>query len=226
MKKTMLVLIMLAFSLFCGTAKALPTYGFTHITESGDGPAQLADGAIGEAQMFVELIGLPDTGTGIQVQFLFTNTGPQASSITDVYFDGDGTLLNIASIDNTSIGVSFSQLASPPSLPGGNNVSPSFLTTPGFSADSDSPTQPNGVNPGEYLGITFDLKTGGDFDDILGEIDSGELRIGIHVQGYASGGSESFINNGRTCEVPAPGALLLGCIGSGVVTFLRRRRTL
>ena len=180
---------------------------------------------------------------GNQTEFLFTNTGPDASSITDVYFD-DGTLLGIATITNTLGLVEFSQLASPPDLPGGNNVSSPFVTTAGFSADSDPPAQPFGVNPGESLGITFDLQAGGGFDNIIDELDSGALRIGIHVQGYSSGGSESFINNGISNGnggnggnggnngndgngvIPAPGAIMLGGIGVGVVSWFRRRRTL
>jgi hypothetical protein len=223
MKKSIVAVIVLAFTLLCVTAKAGPTYSFTHIVESGDGATQLADGAIGEAQLFVEL-----TDMGSQVEFMFTNIGPEASSITDVYFD-DGTLLGIASITGIPGLVEFSQFASPPDLPGGNNVVPPFVTTAGFSADSDPPTQPLGVNPGESLGITFDLQGGGLYDDILGELESGELRIGIHVQGYSSGGSESFINNGGNGGngvIPAPGAIMLGSIGIGVVSWLRRRRTL
>ena len=192
MKKSIVAVIVLAFGLFCVTAKAGPTYSFTHIVELGDGATELADGAIGEAQLFVEL-----TDLGSQVEFLFTNIGPDASSITDVYFD-DGTLLGIASITGIPGLVEFSQLASPPDLPGGNNAVPPFITTTGFSADSDPPTQPLGVNPGEFLEITFNLQVGGVFDDILNEHESGDLRIGIHVQGYSSGGSESFINNGIT----------------------------
>ena len=217
MKKSIFVVIVLVFALFCVTAKAGPTYSFTHIVEPGDGPIQLADGAIGEAQLFVEVV-----DDGSQVDFIFTNTGPLASSIIDVYFD-DGTLLGIASITNTVGLVDFSQLADPPELPGGNNISPPFATTAGFSVDSNPPIQPMGVNPGEFLGIRFDLQGGGTHQDIVDELASGALRIGIHVQGYASGGSEAFINNGK---IPAPGAVLLGSIGIGVVSWLRRRRTL
>ena len=219
MKKSIVAVIMLAFALFCVTAKAGPTYSFTHIVEPGDGATELADGAIGEAQLFVELVDLSG-----QVGFVFTNIGPEASSITDVYFD-DGTLLGIASITGIPGLVEFSQLASPPDLPGGNNVVPPFVTTTGFSADSDPPAQPLGVNPGEFLEITFDLQGGGVYDDVLGELESGDLRIGIHVQGYSSGGSESFVNNGNGV-IPAPGAIMLGSIGIGVVSWLRKRRML
>lgn len=228
MKKSILVYV-LAFTLFCATAKAGPTYSFTHIVEPGDGATELADGAIGVAQLFVELTDLDS-----QVKFTFTNTGPEASSITDVYFD-DGTLLGIASITNTIGLVGFSQRASPPNLPGGNNVVPHFVTTADFSVHSDPPTQPLGVNPGESLGITFDLQVGRLFNDILNELDLGVLRIGIHVQGYSSSGGESFINNeiingnggnGGNGVIPVPGAILLGSMGVCIASWLRRHRTL
>jgi hypothetical protein len=230
MQKRRLLIIVIVITFMCGVVEALPTYSFTHIVEPGDGLTQQADGDIGEAQLFVELFDLTT-----QVEFHFTNTGPAACSITDVYFD-NGTLLGIASIDNSSTGVSFSQLASPGDLPGGNNLVPPFVTTTGFSADSDPPAQPNGVNPGEYLGIIFDLQLGGIFQNIIDELATGELRIGIHVQGFASTGSEAFVNNGivngngngngGNGKIPAPGAVLLSSIGLGFVSWLRRRKTL
>lgn len=210
----MIVAITLGFGLLCSHAEALPTYSFVNITNNNPG-----DAAIGEAQLSVEILDL-----GTQVRFNFTNIGPAASSITDVYFD-DGSLLGIASIINTPTLVEFSQLATPPDLPGGNLAVPPFVTTAGFSADSDPPVQPLGVNPGESLGIIFDLVGGGTCAGVVGELASGALRIGIHVQGFSSGGSESFINNGTTV-IPAPGALLLAGIGAGCLGWLRRRRTL
>lgn len=225
-KEHSILIVFLILVLFCVNTQAGPTYSFTHIVESGDGPVELNDGAIGEAQLFVELNDL-----GTQVEFMFTNTGPFASSITDVYFD-DGTLLGIASITNGP-GVEFEQLASPPDLPGGNNLVPPFVTTDGFSADSNPPAQPLGVNPGESLGITFDLMLGGTHADVVDDLATGDLRIGIHVQGFASGGSQAFVNNGIVDgdgdpdgKIPAPGAIVLGSIGAGIVSWLRRRRTL
>jgi hypothetical protein len=89
--------------------------------------------------------------------------------------------------------------ATPRNLPGASQASPRFETTNGFSADSESPTQPSGVNPGESLGILFSLRPGKSFADVLTHLGDGSLRIGIHVQGFAGGGSESFVN------LPEPG---------------------
>jgi hypothetical protein len=81
------------------------------------------DCATGSAQFSVTV-----TSSGAnRVDFTFTNSGPLAASITDIYFD-DGTLLGIASITNGS-GVSFSQGATPGNLPAGNNASPPFVAT-------------------------------------------------------------------------------------------------
>jgi hypothetical protein len=165
------------------TPASAVTLGFYCITNN-----LAADCATGEAQMSVDV---SDLGGG-QVSFLFSNAGPNASSITDIYFD-DGTLLGIASV-NSGPGTDFAQGASPPNLPGGESISPPFETTTGFLADSEPPVQPNGANPGEWVEIVFDLAGGGTFADVLAELTNGDLRIGIRVQGYAGGGSESLVN--------------------------------
>lgn len=164
-----------------------------------------------------------------QALFTFTNSGPNVSSITDVYWD-DGTLLDIAQVNvNNSGAVSFSALATPSNLPGANNISPAFVTTAGFSVDSNSPhLSQNGVNPGESLGVLFDLRTGKTYTDLLAALDAahrdqpGDLRIGIHVQSFSDSGSESFIN--VPTAVPLPAAVWL--LGSGLIGlsgFLRKK---
>lgn len=158
-----------------------------------------------------------------RVLFTFYNNrdgslaNPLPMSITDVYFD-DGTLLGIAEIINSE-GVQFSQYAKPADLPSGSLATPPFTVTAGFSADSDSPVQPNGVNPGETLGIIFDLQSEQTFDDTWNALIDGSLRIGLKVQGYEDGDSESFVNN----PVPAPGAVLLGVMGFGLIGCVKRR---
>jgi hypothetical protein len=197
--------------LACACLSAAPAvatpFGFGCITND-----VAADCNAGEAQLQVDVTAGPGAN---QVSFQFTNSGPNASSIADVYFD-DGTLLGIASIVNGA-GVSFSVGASPPDLPGGNGISPAFVVTAGFSADSNPPVQPNGVNPGETLTIIFDLQGGGTLADVLSELGTGELRIGIHVQGFSGGGSESFVNT------PEPGAALLIVAGALGLGLARRR---
>jgi hypothetical protein len=164
----------------------------------------------GEAQLVVDV-----DPNGTQVDFKFSNKGPNASSITDVYF-ADGTLLGIATITDGP-GVNFSEGANPGNLPGGASIFPAF--TAKFSADSDAPPPINGVNPGESLTITFDLINGKTFADTIAALGNGDLRIGIHVQSFSNGGSESFVH------VPEPGFYGLLSMGlAGLYVVVRRRR--
>jgi hypothetical protein len=188
-------------------------YEFYNITNNDAG-----DAAIGEAQLTVDV-----TGVGVnQVQFKFRNAGPEASSITGVYFDdGDEPiLLDLASIVGGP-GVAFHEGGSV--LPGGYSLSPRFVVTAGLQARSDAPVQPNGVNPGEWLQLVLDLQTGTDWDDVLDRLNTADLRLGIHVQGFEDGGSESFINK-RPPITPLPGAVVLGGLGLATSAGALRRR--
>jgi len=211
-----LILTIIAVVSIVGTIQAGPTFSFVSITNNNAESA-----AIGEAQLSVELFDLGDA-----VTFVFSNSGTEASSICDIYFDdGINSLfsspITLADIDNSEAGVSFSPGATPGNLPGGNTVS--FFATDGLSADSDSPITANGVNPGETVGITLSYNDGVDFDDLLNEMANGDLCIGLHVQGFSNGFSEGFITNGFPSVVPVPGSLLLATIGIGSIRLLRRK---
>lgn len=178
--------------------------------------------AVGQTQLFVDV--LPE-GTD-DVRFTFYNMGDKRSSITGVYFD-DGTLLGISQVldedeNGGSDGVDFtSGSASPPNLPGAASVDPAFNTTAGFLADADSPQrQQNGVNPGEWLGIVFDLQSQQNFDSVIHDLETGALRIGLHVIGFDNGGSESFINS---TAVPLPPALSFFITGLAGLSVVRRK---
>lgn len=90
--------------------------------------------------------------------------------------------------------------------------------TAGFLADADVPPPAKGVGPGETLGVAFSLQGGQSYADVLTELGDGSLRIGIHVQAFASGGSESFVN---AVPEPSPAVLLLV---TGALAGTRRRR--
>ena len=199
-------------------AVASVTYGFTGVSNTSTTNTNL-----GKSSLFVEVIDM-----GAQVAFKFTNTS--TSSLTDVYFD-DGTLLGIAGIVDSGTSVDFSQGASPPNLPGGNNLATPFNTTAGFNADSNPPTSPNGVTAGEWLTITFNLQSGKTYSSILSALavpnngGTGDLRIGLHVQSFANGGSESFVNLPNVIS-PVPEAQMpaLFLAGLGLVGAMAVRR--
>jgi hypothetical protein len=200
--------VALALVAACGVANADPvTLGFTRITNNAS--------VNPEAQFSVIV---SDAGGGL-VDFKFLNNVGIASSITDVYFE-DGTLLAIAQI-TSSAGVSFSEGASPGNLPGGNAVG--FVATTGFTADSNPPVSPNGVNTAtEWLNIRYSLQGGQTFNDTIASLNNGTLRIGMHVQSIGTeGDSDGFVN---TVVIPLPTTAGLALAGLGAVAIRRRRK--
>lgn len=184
----------------------IETFAFYSITNN-----DLADAAIGEAQLSIDVTEeLAD-----QVLFTFRNTGPEACAISEIYFD-DGTLLGMADIVDSPPGVVFVQGASPVELPGANLIDPPFETAFDFLAESVPPPAHKGVNPGEQVGILFGLQPGQTYQNVINELNDGGLRIGLHVIGFDSGGSESFVN------VPEPAMIAL--LGLGGLASLCTRR--
>jgi len=211
-----------AAAMVMGSAGALSradaaTLSFFNITNNGN--ANLA-GQLG-AQV-------TDPGGG-QISFAFSNNVGIASSITDIYFDAGGFLGGIASLIES--GVDFGIGASPPNVPGGNSITPVFVTS--ASADSEPPVSQNGINSSsDLLTIILNLAGGKTFSDVLAALTSGDVRVGLHVQAIgAREGSDSYVNNppggggGGPSPVPLPAAVyLFGTAVVGLVALGRRRR--
>jgi hypothetical protein len=193
-------------------------------------------------QFTVEVIGKGDpnltlypavTLTDTQVLFVFKNAVGTASSITDIYFHDAGSVLsNLTTPVYESAGVDFEPNANPGDLPGGNTITPKFVTTNGFSADSSPPAAPNGVNAAsEWVALRFNLASGKTLNDVLSSLNNpvtGDtatgLRIGLHVQAIGQY-SDSFVNTPDVAAVPVPPSFVLMAIGGlGVLGIVRRRR--
>lgn len=185
-------------------------YSFENITNNS-----ATNATNGEAQLSVNV-----TASGSNTAlFTFNNAGPNAMVIAQIYFDNGSALNSIHSIINGS-GVSFSAGGSPPNLPGGNDALPPFSSD--FRATADNPAPTNGVGINETVGIKFNLAGGFDFQDLIDELNNETTRVGIHVQAFANGGSESFITTVTNKPIPAPAAVWLGVIGMGCVRIVRR----
>lgn len=183
------------FTITASICKAGPTYGFVPITNNN--PANISFELGQHDDLFY---------------FTFRNSADFDCSVTDIYWDDDASILRaIRSIVNGP-GVKFEQYAKPENPPGGNTLLPPFVTTDGLSVQSDSPVLANGIGPGEWLSVGFQLYPDMQIDALVEAFGQGTLRVAIHVQGFPDGSSQSFVNT--TAVIPAPGALALAAIGT------------
>ena len=191
------------------SAKAA-TFGFQNITGGDTG----GDAVFGQFKFDVT-----DSGAG-KTLWKFSNsvsTTNSASFISQIYFDWTSisSALSVGTLNSGNVGtVAFkSTSVNPSNLPQGDNV--------GFNADLaigsvEQGANKDGIDLGETLGVIFNSPSA---SVIEAAINSGDLRVGIHVQGIAvaNGRSDSYIN---TKPVPVPG-FLLGVMAAGALGSTR-----
>lgn len=143
---------------------------------------------------------------------------PQQMFIRNIYlYDGELTLNEI--IYDPDVNVAFSEGSSPAYLPGYDKG----LLTTFLTADADTPPgglDGWGIDPGEYLSVRFNIINPLEYNYgmLLSDITNSTVVIGIKVQGFADGESESLIT-------PIPPSMIIGLLGLGVAGLKLRKFT-
>jgi len=138
-------------------------------------------------------------------------------AVKSIYFDDDSALLDASNAAFSYGGdqVSFQTIAAGGNLPAGNSIG--FESTYSTDATPPSGDDKNGIDNGEWFGITF-FDT--DYDSILASITSGGFDIGLHF-GSLEGGYSEAASLGSVSAVPLPASIwlfgpgLLGFVGMG-----------
>lgn len=158
------------------------------------------------------------TGAGLS-SVMFTNVGPLASTVTEIYFGSDEALnLNLDSILFQCPGVDFTISGATPQNPPGMNDFGNWWTITIAAAEASNPAAHKGIDPLECLNLQVSYDGSLSFSEL---IQFGQLQVALHVTGQPDGNSDTFVN--ATSIVPEPASLaLMGLVGT-IGVFVRRR---
>jgi hypothetical protein len=182
------------------------TFSFANIT-GGDTP--------GDAYVSNFNFEVVDKGDRVLFNiYNLVNTAAPDMFIRQVFFDDNNYLSDPRpNIDNFGT-VDFTGGASNAQLPqGGNN----FTTDYAFSRQV--PGNGNGIQGGEKFGVSFQ----GNYATVFNAVNSGALKLGIHVQALPGGASDSYISS-NTQDTPEPLTMLAAGAAVGFGTMFKKQR--
>jgi hypothetical protein len=184
-------------------------FGFGNITTNAPNREVIA------GQLFMDANTLSDTSSSIT----FTNTGPSPSSISEIYFGSNLTTLdlNIKSAISYSPGVLFDISGAHPANPPGWDEFSHWWSVTIASAESESPTSKNGINPYECLEMELSYNSSSTLSEL---IQSGDVQVALHVISIGAY-SDTFVN--ESTLIPEPASLMLMGSAACVLGFVRRR---
>lgn len=173
-------------------ANAITWYAFDVLVPNSASSAAVVESQI---RMGVEAV------AGGGVNFRFENSGPTASSLTDIYFQSAPPNLGASPTTTWSTGVAFSiNNTASPGTPGGS-IPWNGLQ---WKADSDSPVSAKGVNPTEWINFYF---SGAVEANVLAGLNAGTWHTAIHVQSIGTSGRSEWAQT-TTTNVPDGGSTL------------------
>lgn len=158
------------------------------------------------------------TGGSSLADFTFYNDSAVECSIARIYFT-DGLLAEVVEIINgpgTNFSICF---PGPRNLPGGRCMIPPFNADRTLAVGAVPPPPKNGINSagaGEWVKISFNLINGATPADVLDGLNTGALRVGLHIIAFDDGSSESAV------LVPEPATICL--LALGILIVLKRQR--
>jgi PEP-CTERM motif-containing protein len=157
-----------------------------------------------------------DGSSDSTAKFVFHNNSTVDCVVARIYFDNtnllEGSVLNIINGPGTLFNEGF---PGPGNIPGGNEIG--FVADKEFNVGAESPAPKNGINSilaNETVTLEFELLNGG-LQDILNELNSGSLRVAVHVMSFLDGSSNGAVN------VPEPATICLLSLGG--LLFRRRK---
>ncbi|MEG3925267.1 MULTISPECIES: PEP-CTERM sorting domain-containing protein [unclassified Microcoleus] len=158
---------------------------------------------------------------GTSVLFNIINSGNAAASemfISKVFFDDNNFLSGVANIYNNS-NVAFSGGASNDRLPQGGN---GFTTDYAFSRNTGAGNR-WGIQGGETLGVSFT----GNYKNVVSALNTGALKLGLHVQALPQGQSDAYlstISTSNTEATPEPLTMLAAAAAVGFGAKFKKQR--